>query len=166
MPLHKDLTGADLHGPKAGGVVQTINTIVSAVATGTTALPLDDTIPQNSEGDQYMTLAITPTKATNKLKIDVIVNLANSGDTEVIAALFKDDGADAIAAASSTAPAGSQLVQIVFTHYMTAGGVAATTFKVRAGSPGGATTSFNGLVGNRQLGGVMASSITITEIEV
>ncbi len=48
-------------------VVQVVNTQDGAVATGTTVLPWDDTIPQNTEGDQYMSLSITPTNASNKL---------------------------------------------------------------------------------------------------
>ena len=31
-----------------GGVVQVVNTTTGAVATGTTTMPQDDTIPQNS----------------------------------------------------------------------------------------------------------------------
>ena len=59
----------------AHGTVQVVNTQTGAVDTGTTAMPCDDTIPQNTEGDEFMTLAITPTSATNKLKIDVVFNI-------------------------------------------------------------------------------------------
>ena len=38
-----------------GIVVQTVHTQDGEVATGTTNLPFDDTIPQNTEGDEYMT---------------------------------------------------------------------------------------------------------------
>lgn len=42
----------------------------------------------------------------------------------------------------------------------------ATTFKVRIGGTSAGATTFNGSGGGRKLGGVMASSITITEIKV
>jgi hypothetical protein len=49
---------------------------------------------------------------------------------------------------------------------MTAGTIIATTFKVRVGCSGAGTTTFNGVAGGRIFGGVMASSITITEVAV
>ena len=51
-------------------------------------LPFDDTIPQITEGDEFMTLAITPKSSSNKLKIDVIVNGASSASGDITIALF------------------------------------------------------------------------------
>src|SRR5258708_5751039 len=46
-------------------VAQVVNTETGAVATGTTTLPgAVDTIPTNTQGDQYMSLAITPTNTS------------------------------------------------------------------------------------------------------
>jgi hypothetical protein len=45
---------------KGNRLLQVVNTTTGAVATGTTVMPFDDTIPQSGEGDQYMSLAITP----------------------------------------------------------------------------------------------------------
>jgi hypothetical protein len=53
----------------AGVPVQVVSMASSVVATGTTIMPLDDTTPQNTEGNQYMTLDITPKSATNKLVV-------------------------------------------------------------------------------------------------
>ena len=151
-----------------GQTVQVVNAQDGAVATGTTVLPADDTIPQNTEGDEYITLAITPTNASNKLKIDVILNLAHSttiSDTAI--ALFQDATAGALAATfSAKNDIGNSASQVSLTHYMTAGTTSATTFKVRAGGGSAGTTTFNGSNSGRIFGGVMASSITITEIQV
>jgi hypothetical protein len=49
-------------------------------------------------------------------------------------------------------------------HKMTAGTTSATTLKLRIGPQGAATITFNGTAGSQLFGGVMASSITITEI--
>jgi hypothetical protein len=49
---------------------------------------------------------------------------------------------------------------------MDAGTTSETTFKVRAGGEEAGTTTFNGVGGARKYGGVLASSITITEIAV
>lgn len=148
-------------------VVQVVNTQDGAVATGSTVIPWDDTIPQNTEGDQYMSLSITPTNASNKLKIEVVWNgTHSSATTRMIVALFQDTTANALAVSMQENSAATHLACVKFTHYMTAGTTSATTFKIRAGSSAAGTTTFNGSGGARLFGGVMSSSITITEIKV
>lgn len=144
--------------------VQVVNLMDGAYATGTTAIPVDDTIPQNTEGTQFMSLAITPSDAANKLRIDVVVNAASNGTEPITAALFQDSTADSLAAVSMATPS-TNLYQVVMTHYMTAGTASATTFKVRVGGTTGGATYFNGKSAARIFGGVMASSMTITEIK-
>lgn len=160
---------ATLEGPVTGKLVgdavQAVYTEISALATGTTVIPADDTIPQNTEGDEYFTAAITPKSATNLLRIDVTVFLSNSfaGSNFITAALFQDAAADAIAAGAEVMSAANQTLCIHFTHWMVAGTTSATTFKVRAGGNSAGTTTFNGNGGTRLFGGRCASSITITE---
>lgn len=148
----------------AGSVVQTVNVQSGASATGTTSIPDDDTIPEITEGTEFMTLAITPTNASNKLKIEVVFNGGLSATERLYVGLFQDSTAGALAAGMSAVVI-NQGENIKFTHYMTAGTTSATTFRVRAGGQG-ATLQFNGLDGSRKLGGIMASSITIQEIKV
>jgi len=148
----------------AGSVLQVVNTMNGAVATGTTTIPQDDTIPQNTEGTEFMSLSITPTSASSKLRIDVVVNGAGSGANSWITALFQDATANALAAANYNMAANNVASYSGFTHYMTAGTTSSTTFKVRVGCSIAGTFTFNGASSARLLGGVMASSITITEI--
>lgn len=151
-------------GPK---VVQVVNVTDGTVATGTTQLPGDNTIPQNTEGVEFMTLAITPNSTSNKLIIDIRMSLAHSSSSSgVNAALFQDTTVNALAAFFTGKGSGTNdECSISFTHYMTAGTTSSTTFKVRAGSGAAGTTTFNGSSGTQKFGGVQASSITITEIE-
>lgn len=159
------LTGTVLTNKTAGTVLQVVNYTTGAVATGTTTIPSDDTIPQNTEGNQYMTLAITPTSATSKLRIDVVVQLAHSASGgRILAALFQDSTANALAASTQGFVDASKPLMLSFTHYMTSGTTSSTTFNVRAGSAQAGTTTFNGSAGARLYGGVSSSSITITEI--
>ena len=156
---------------EAGLTAQVVNVQTGAVNTGTTQIPYDDTIPQKTEGDEYMTLAITPKSATNKLRIDVVFNFSpGSSQREITAALFQDSTVNALACASKNAVGAinydKEGQQIIVAHYMAAGTISATTFKIRAGMDGGGTLTFNGKAGSRKFGGVMASSITITEIWV
>lgn len=146
-------------------LLQVVSTETGAVATGTTTIPFDDTIPQSGEGDQYMSLAITPKSATSRLIIDVVCIIASSGtsDNALTAALFQDSTANSLAAAGM--PLRQALpTAISFRHVMTSGTTSATTFKVRAGSNAVGTTTFNGSAGGRIYGGVMASSIVIREV--
>ncbi|HEY6021943.1 MAG TPA: hypothetical protein VIY48_19400, partial [Candidatus Paceibacterota bacterium] len=89
-----------------GIVVQKVSTQTGAVATGTTLIPLDDTIPQNTEGNQYMSLSVTPTKTTNFLNIDVTFIGSSDVANPIIVALFQDSIANALAAAMQTNAAG------------------------------------------------------------
>lgn len=146
-----------------GRVIQVVTTQTGAQSNSSTTIPTDDTIPQNTEGFEVMTRAITPTSATNKLRIDVIVMLSrNVANSFATAALFQDAGADAIAAMCSTGGPVSGATVVAFTHTMDAGTTSSTTFAVRVGGPSG-TTTFNGAASARLFGGVLASSITITE---
>ena len=151
----------------SGGLVQTVFVTNSAVATTTTALPKDDTIPQNSEGAEAMTLAITPTSASNKLIIHVKAHVATSdtGGAAVNAALFQDSTANALAASGKDSNGAHEMNSLQFVHAMTAGTTSETTFKVRYGyGVAVGTTTFNGQNTARKFGGVISSSIVIQEV--
>ena len=152
-------------GTAYGAVLQVVNYQTGTLSTGTTTIPNDNTIPQNTEGTEFMTLAITPKSAANKLKIVVTAVISISTGQVGCVALFQDSTANAIAAVSNSVVAVNSQT-ITFTHYMTSGTTGSTTFKVRIGPGAAATVSFNGIGGTQVLGGVCASSITIEEIQV
>lgn len=143
-------------------MVQNLNITTGAVATGTTLIPSDDTIPQITEGDKYMELAITPTNVLSILEITVIVNMAVNVDAVHAIAGFRDAVADSFATMRTYRLAGVSSY-MTFSARVVAGSVAATTFTVRAGGQVANTTTFNGVAGGRLLGGSLASSITIKE---
>jgi hypothetical protein len=144
-------------------VVQVANFQTGALATGTGTIPFDNTIPQITEGDQFMSLSFTPLSATNKLKIDVFWQGTNSSVSALgfFVALFQNGVSNSLACAGSSV-ANASLSTFSFTYYGTAGTTSAITFSVRAGGPGG-TTTFNGQNSTQFGGGALASSITITE---
>ena len=154
------------NGTEQARLVQVVNVTDSAVATGTTQMPRDNTIPQNTEGDQYMSLAITPTHASNKLLIQVVVQCTSTIVGTLQAALFKDSTAGALAATQAKSADSAAEMPLVLNHYMTTGGTSAITFKVRLGVNGSNTTTFNGAASAGYYGGVSSSSITISEIRV
>ena len=151
-------------GVGSGAVVQTVNYQTGAVATGTTVVPFDDTIPQIGEGNEYMTVAVTPRSATSKLVISVVAVLSSSVTGNIVVALFQDSTANALSAVMSSNDTATRPEAIPLTHTMTSGTTSTTTFRVRAGNINAGTTTFNGSGGTRLLGGVMSSSIVIQEV--
>lgn len=148
-----------------GDVVQIARTSTGAVATGATAIPNDDTIPQITEGDEYMTRVITPTAVVNYLSIKANWCGSHSAAGQTLtAALFRDATASALAAVSTSKPTGGYTLELQVYHLVQAGSTAATTFRLRTGSDAGATTTFNGTGGARRYGGVMASFMEVSEI--
>ena len=80
----------------SGHVVQVVHVQDGEVASGTTTCAYDDTIMQNTEGTEFMTLAITPTSATNKLFINVLGHFNASTTNKIMTVgLFQDSTADA-----------------------------------------------------------------------
>lgn len=144
-------------------ILQVVHFDTGALATGTTTIPGDDTIPQQTEGDQYMSLAITPKAADSTLRIDVTFNFSCSGSAIAAAPLFRDAVADAIGT-GFVVTAADQSTRISFSDIVSSGSTAATTFKVRAGTNTATTITFNGRSAARLYGGSVASSIRITEI--
>lgn len=149
----------------AGHVIQAQYYPFSAMDTGTTPIPYDNTIPQITEGKQFMNAVFTPKKATSKLKITTTAILTSSVSAKVIVALFRDSFSNAIATGTDCriyAVGTGGLIS--FISYVNAVSVNTTTFTVRAAIDRAGTTTFNGELGSAYFGGTLASSITIEEI--
>ncbi len=148
--------------PRPGQEIQRQVNFTGAVASGSTVMPNDDTIPQSAEGDQYMAQAITPTSAANVLHVSHLGNYQPAAGAYIGVALFQDSTANSLAAvyiASSSGLAYPNPLEWI----MAAGTISATTFKVRAGSSSG-TNTFNGSATNRKFGGVIASFLSVREL--
>jgi len=134
-----------------------------ALATGTGTFNVN-AIPQQTGGDQYLAVSITPTNAASKLLIFVNCFASNSSANNVVAGLFQDSAADALTATSHFQGQTTGFVQLALSHVVDAGSTAARTFKVRCGGSGAGTTTFNGAGGVQYLGGVACSRITVVEV--
>ncbi|NCZ46229.1 MAG: hypothetical protein EBX59_01435, partial [Betaproteobacteria bacterium] len=133
-----------------------------------TTMPWDNTIPQNTEGDEVMTQAITPTSAINKLFVQHHGQYNASNNVTVSIALFQDSTADALTAISGRVGATNWPMDMTMRHYMRAATTSATTFKVRCGPDGGGPTAYlnaqNG--GTGLFNGTCNSFIEVTEVMV
>ena len=140
-------------------VVQLKSSSTGSLVTCSTTMPLDDTIPQNTEGTEVLTLSITPRSTTNKLEIFFSSLISNLGDTGVSIALFQDTTDNALAANDIYT---TQFQTGSLVHVMPAGTTSSTTFKIRVGPVTG-TCYVNGYSGSRWYDGVSSTTLTITE---
>ena len=151
----------------SGKIVQVVEATPYTTAGSTaSAIPLDSTIPQNTEGAELTTVTITPTNASNRLRIEANLPFVDgSAGIFICAALFQDSTANALALGVLTLNGTNYANNITFTHEMAAGTTSATTFKLRAG-PSTGTAYFNRRAAGETLGGVSAVRLRVTEIKV
>lgn len=152
-----------------GALVQRRQKSYSAQASNTgTGVPEDDTIPQNNEGYEYMSQAITPTAAPNLLKVyaQAFMAQSNNANTDINAALFRDSIADAFFAITETIiNANARALFVLSPEPVIAGSTSPTTFKFRAGTTSGSyTTYFNSYSAGRRFGTANKSTISVEEI--
>jgi hypothetical protein len=148
-------------------ILQVVQGTSAAFLTTTANIPLDDTIPQISEGTQFLTATITPVAVSSSLLVEVVMHTANDNAASLnLISIFRDSGVNALSSAWARSPAANTPpAPIVVKVLVSAGSVSATTFTVRGGTAGAATTfQMNGASGARYFGGALISSITITEI--
>lgn len=150
-------------GVTAGKIAQVVSTFSSAVQTGTTAIPADDTIPQNTEGDQFFSLAITPQASNSTLLFIGSVALGTSNSSALVAAMFVDSTADAIGVWTTYVGATGFANSMPILMSVSAASTNARTYKLRCGSSIG-TTTLNGWGGARKFGGVYQSGFAIIEV--
>lgn len=149
-----------------GALVQEVAATASAVATGNTTIPADDTIPQNTEGTQFITLGITPKATSHRLVIEITATMAvDTASRHIIGAFFQDTTANALAAGDAFVTTANGLVTFVLRHEMAAGTTSPTTFKFRAGPNNTAIVTFNGQAGGRIFGAIPKAVMTIREIK-
>jgi len=154
-----------------GHVIQVTVSQFPTVATTTGFIPFDNTIPQNTEGGEFMTISFTPKLPNSLLIVEVYANFscgAPGNDGPPTGALFKDSDINAFAAscgATAFGGAASQINSLFVKGFVTATSLTPLTFKFRAGGPGaGYTHTFNGASGISRYGGVSSSYIQVTEI--
>lgn len=145
-------------------IKQIVFTSSSTADSTATALPWDNTVPQNTEGKEYMTVAITPTSTTSTLIIDVYIPaIATSiGSGTWSGAIFQDSTASALTAAGFVVPSGHTDI-FTIRYYMTAGTTSSTTFKFRYGPDSGTAYITQASAGNAKFGGVYKATMTVTE---
>ena len=152
-------------GGVGSGIHQRVNTNYSAVVTGGTALPIDDTAPQDTEGAEFMTRVITPNDVSNILVVEALFVGACAGAGDLAIALFSDQDstANAQAVAMTTVVAANDVFTLKLRFQFVAATVSATSFSIRAGNAAGDTVTMNGSAAARLFGGITQSYLSVTE---
>lgn len=129
----------------------------------TAVVPYDDTIPQSSEGKEFMSVDITPKAATNLLEISVSAFFVPQIQNNVIASLFRGSDTDCFAMAFYRNTGANAPAYSAFHGIIAAGTTSALTIHFRAGGQGAGTLDFNGDTGVRKFGASNKSSISVRE---
>ena len=138
------------HPPMSGSVIQVGYAGLTTYTTSTTVMPEDGTIPQNTEGEEELTLAFTPKLATSTLRIRVRGSVIVGGSYRCCAALFVDSTVNALAGHLGTnAP-------IDIEYYVSAASTSARTYRLRIGPSAAGTIYINGNFGG-SIGGLTMS---------
>ncbi len=164
----------DVLNENSGQIVKTgFKQFGDEIASITTQIAIDNSIPQNNEGVEVMTLAYTPRFDNSTLIIEASALASRTTSSNVFSnwslAVFQDDIADALAAKPSAIENNVAFVQdhtdsITCKFSVPATSKTARTYKVRIGPGVAASMIFNGDEFNRVFGTLPKSWIHIQEI--
>jgi hypothetical protein len=137
----------------------------TTVVATTNGLPVDDTIPQITEGAELISVSVTPNSASNKLKITVSGWFSTNAIGNIGLAVFVGSAANAVAAQPFRVAAAGIIVPVSFTCVIDSFS-GTEVISLRGGMVG---ASFRWLALNIGLdtffGGVDPAVITVEEIE-
>ena len=148
-----------------GELVQCRHTTISARIDAPGPIPIDDTIPQNTEGVEIGTATLAMASAANRVQIAAGAAGTINGSGTAALAVFADATPNAIAASSgSTGGSASFIVSasLMATHQPAS--VAPVTYKLRAGLNSTSTFQVNGNGAARLYGGAASSYLRVEEI--
>ena len=158
------------NGTEQARLVQVVKTSLSSMSTGTTAIPPDTSIPQITEGDQYMTVEITPTHADNILYVTVNIGMfGGTSAVDISHCLFNTNihTTNSLATTTYYQSHASNSCGTAHLNYhclaSDANGTSATTFRLRGGQTSG-TYTICGYAGSAQFGASALATMTVMEV--
>lgn len=161
-----DITIAASGGGGSGKIVQVVHGTVG-VAEGTSTIPDDNTEPTSTEGTQVATLAITPSSASNKVWVQITLQMASSGEGGQYVTVFR--GSTLVAMAGNEAAKKKALSSVQISVIDSPGTASQVTYSVRVGgNPLAANTWYVNKNGNNATfgGAPNKQSFILSEISV
>lgn len=128
-------------------------------------IPYDDTIPQDSEGTEILSVTITPADADSVLLLSYAGFLTMSTAGYVTVAVFADDDgtSDAIYCMTQIITSVNNLRNFSFTIPIDAVDTDERTYSIRVGATSG-TLYVNGYSAGRRMGGAAGQFLTVQEV--
>lgn len=156
-PSKVQLFGAGVKKP--GDRVQLQRSATGTSSSGNTTLPFDNTIPQVTEGIQFMSETITPQSGADLIEVrhQGLYNSTGSNG-EISVALFLNGATNAVAAMVNAHVSANSGGSASLTYAQQAATTSAMTFTIRAGTSGG------NIQFNASFGGAAASFLEVEEI--
>lgn len=151
-----------------GKVLQVVKSSTASVITCGTTIPWDDTIPQITEGNEVLTVSITPLSATSTiyLKFDASGSASGAVTNSAAAAIFKDSTANAIYATQLHFwNATNYGIKFVASYSEASGGTTARTYRIRIGADSPTIYINANNTGVRRYGGVSIAQFEAWEVE-
>jgi len=162
--------GAGLTGlASSGKLLQFVSSMTTGMHTNLTAIPYDNTIPQISEGTQVLVATMTPTNATSNIRIQGLLNMNESvnSNNDDVACIWRDTTANAIACfpARHTEATGNASWQMVLDYTVPSTDTTLRNYSIRFGNAGTGDRTLNaGASGAAKFGGKIVSSLFLSEI--
>lgn len=151
---------------KDARVLQIVDVTDTTGSSGTTiGWGLDNTIPQTTESDQYLSVAITPQSSTSTLLVSWNCWLTASATDWIMGGIWEDSDTGASAAFPGYVIVADLPVHHVGQYEVATGATDEITFKFRAAKLGAGTLYFNKVAGSSLFGGVMKSFIRVIEFQ-
>lgn len=119
---------------QSGSVIQTVSATPYTANANLGTIPLDNTIPQNTEGTQILTLNITPRSSTSQIRL--LFNGFGGADTSGVCltvAVFRSGNVNALKTVSASAPNPNNLIMLSLDWIDTPASTAQQTYSIRAG---------------------------------
>lgn len=130
----------------------------------TASIPVDDTIPQITEGTEILSVTITPKTTTNKLRIRFQGQVSISPGPGAVTVAFFDGASNAIAAKYIVGSSTDTAYDLTLEAEYTPGVTTTKTITARIG-PNSGTLRLNGsATGGRVLGGASKATLVVEEI--
>ena len=154
---------ADVSLTASGSPVQTAIGTSTTGTNVTASTPVDNTIPQITEGTEIVTVAITPTNAGSTIIVEGVLQYTSSTNGQnCVLHVHVDSDADAIFATLHEADSGDLIKNVPFMFSHAPGDTSAHTYRLRVGVSTG--TAYV----NQRIGGTAAFSTAgpVTAIKV
>lgn len=152
-------------GVPNGVTIASQSATYTAATTINTSIPLDNTVPQPTEGAEIISIHHTPQTATNRIRVRFDGFATSQLQTAPVVAFLSINGSAAVQVAAAHVPSVGQAVKVSFEYEHIPGSTDEQVYSVRTGPGGASSIRWNGNAGARLFGGAAAARLTVEEIK-